>query len=139
MAPGCCKANSAIIARRRALGVAKGHDLLISDDRKFKAEMSSVQLEIDKLERKKDMIRFAYECAKMIREDSNCDNQVVLVFSANNDEKVRRCIMYMDEGVFNEQLSLYGLHLESMRFVPNGVSSTRELTLSRIDQNVGTK
>ncbi len=123
--------NSAIIARRRALGVAKGHDLLISDDRKFKAEMSSVQLEIDKLERKKDMIRFAYECAKMIREDSNCDNQVVLVFSAN-DEKVRRCIMYMDTVVFNEQLSLYGLHLESMRFVANGPYSTHELTLSRI-------
>ena len=66
------------------------------------------------------------------------DYPVVLVFSAN-DEKVQRCIMDMEEGVFNEQLSLYGLHLESIRFVPNGAYSTRELTLSRTDQNVGTK
>lgn len=130
VAPGCCNANSSIIARRRTLGVANGHDPLTSDDRKFKVEMSSVQWEIDKLERKKDMIWLAYECAKMLREDSNCDNPVVVEFSAN-DEKIERCILYMDRVVFNEQLSLYGFHLESMRFVANGEYSTRELTLSR--------
>ena len=65
--------------------------------------MSSVQLEIDKLERKKDMIWLAYECAKMLREDGNCDNPVVVEFSAN-DEKVQRCILYMDRVAFNEQL-----------------------------------
>jgi hypothetical protein len=130
VAPGCCNANSSIIARRRTLGVANGHDLLTSDDRKFRVEMNSVQLEIDKLEGKKDMIWLAYECAKMLREDSNCDNPAVVEFSAN-DEKVRRCIMYMDRVVFNEQLSIYGLHLESMRYVVNGTRGTRELTLSR--------
>ena len=49
-----------------------------------------------------------------------------------NDEKVRRCIMYMDTVIYNEQLSLYGLHLESMSFGANGEYSTRELTFSRI-------
>jgi hypothetical protein len=95
----------------------------------MEAELSG-DLEIDKLEGKKDMIWLAYECAKMLREDSNCDNPAVVEFSAN-DEKVRRCIMYMDRVVFNEQLSIYGLHLESMRYVVNGTRGTRELTLSR--------
>jgi hypothetical protein len=130
VAPGCYNACSSIIARRRTLGVANEHDLLTSDDRKFRVEMSSVQLEIDKLEGKKDMIWLAYECAKMLREDDNCDNPALVKFSVH-DEKVRRCIMYMDEVVFNEQLSLYGLHLESMRFVANTEYSTREFTLSR--------
>ena len=131
VAPSCCLANSSIIARRRTSGVTNEHEILTSDESKFKTEMSSIQLEIDKLERKKDMVWLAYECAAILREDSNYDNPAIVAFSAN-DEKVRRCIMYMDTVVFNEQLSLYGLHLESMSFVANGEYSTREFTFSRI-------
>ena len=51
----------------------------------------------------------------------------IIIAVQNDDERVRRCIMYMDRVMFNEQLSLYlyGLHLESMRYGAN----TRELTL----------
>ncbi len=133
VAPGCCNVNSCIIARRRTSSITDRLDLLTPDERKFKAEMSSVQLEIDKLERKKDMIWLAYECANRLREESNYDNQALVVFPCS-DMKVERCIMYMDRVMFNEQLSLYGLHLESMELVRGGIyyESIRELTLSRI-------
>ncbi len=143
VAPGCYNAYSCIIARRRRTSdVAIRHDTLTSDETKFKTEMDAVQLEIDKLERKKDMIWLAYECADILREDSNYDDPAVVEFH-ESDEKVKQCIMHMDRDIFNEQLSLYGLHLESMRFVSNirrdggefyaiRDYATRELTLSRI-------
>ena len=83
MAPSCCSANSSIIARRRTSGVTNEHEILTSEESKFKIEMSSIQLEIDKLERKKDMVWLAYECASILREGSNYDNPAIVAFSAN--------------------------------------------------------
>ena len=132
VARGCCFANSSIIARRHTSDVTKSSHDILSDETKFKTEMDSVQLEIDKLGRK---IWLAYKCAEKLREDSNHDDPAIVEFHAS-DEKVKQCITYMDRDIFNEQLSLYGLHLESMRYVSNFVypenHSTRELTLSRI-------
>lgn len=80
VAPMCCYANSCIIARRRTSGVTIRHDALASEETKFQTEMDAVQLEIDKLERKKDMIWLAYECADILREDSNHDDPAIVEF-----------------------------------------------------------
>ncbi len=91
VARGCCFANSSIIARRHTSNVTKSRHDILSDEMKFKTEMDSVQLEIDKLERKKDMIGLAYKCAEKLREDSNHDDPAIVEFRAS-DEKVKQCI-----------------------------------------------
>lgn len=121
-----CMMNSCIIARRRT---SSAPDPLPSHEMKFKEQMKSVQDDIDKLERKKDMIWLAYECAASLCDDTN--DRALLLLPAR-DKKATRCVLYMDKVVFNEQLSLYGLRLENIEFVANGCNSSRKLTFSRI-------
>jgi len=127
----CCCTKSCIVARRVCRdSVTKGPGPLISDNIKFEREMSRVQVDIDRLERKKDMIWLAFECADILRKDNNDSDFPSVVFT-RQDKKAEQCLMYMDEAVFNEQISLYGLHLTNIEFFPNW-NTYRQLNFSRI-------
>lgn len=112
-APGCYAASSCIIARRRTNDSSS--KTLITEEMKFKSRMDSVQVEINKLEQKKDMVWLAFECANILRKQSNDDNLAV-TFSEEN-ERATSCIYYMDKILFDEELSIYGLCMESIEYV----------------------
>ena len=80
------------------------------------------------------MIWLAYKCAEIVRERGSDDLSPSVDFPYNREDKVHRCLIYMDTALFNQQLSKYGLHLENIVVVheEDSYHSYRQLIFSRI-------
>lgn len=106
--------STCVIARRRAQSdaIRAGRKYLESNEEKFEKAMSVLQSGIDILERQKDATWLAYHCSKLIGTNENDNNPTPSLHLSRSDTRIERCIVYMNEKTFREQLGIYGLQLE---------------------------